>query len=300
MLTIYFYLFLGRYAIKPSLPTIGGNEGVGIVEKVGEGVTRMAVGDKVIVAKPGQGTWRNYGVFDKSLLRTVPQHLGLAESATLTVNPCTAYRMLSDYKPVRKQKDLVVIQNGANGSVGQNVIQLCNAWGIQTVNIVRDRPDIEKIKHYLCCLGATWVLTEEELKCTNIFANKIIKRPVLGLNCVGGKKTVGLIKHMAPSGIMVTYGGMSKRPVTIPTSAFIFKNLKFVGFWMTAWYSRASELDKEKMLSELINMMCETRLRAPVHKFVHFERYKEALENTLSSKGSSGFKYIMDFSRSYS
>ena len=39
-----------------------------------------------------------------------------------------------------------VIQNGANSAVGQLVIQLCKAWCIKTVNIVRNRPDIDCLK----------------------------------------------------------------------------------------------------------------------------------------------------------
>ena len=32
-----------------------------------------------------------------------------------------------------------MIQNGANSGVGQAVIQLAAAWGINTINIIRDR-----------------------------------------------------------------------------------------------------------------------------------------------------------------
>ncbi len=36
-------------------------------------------------------------------------------------------------------------------------------------------------------------------------------------------------------GCMVTYGGMSRRPVTVPTAPFIFRDLTLRGFWMTRW-----------------------------------------------------------------
>ena len=36
-----------------------------------------------------------------------------------------------------------VVQNGANSAVGQNVIQLAAAWGLKTINIIRDRCDSE-------------------------------------------------------------------------------------------------------------------------------------------------------------
>ncbi|GBP26932.1 Enoyl-[acyl-carrier-protein] reductase, mitochondrial [Eumeta japonica] len=277
----------GKYPVKVELPCIPGNEGVGIVEDVGEDISGISVGNKVIITKPVQGTWRNIGVFDEKVLRVVPDSLGIVEAATLTVNPCTAYRMLSDFKPVKKE-NLVVIQNGANSACGQSVIQICKAWNIKNINIVRSRPEIDELKEYLKSLGATIVLTEEELRSTNIFKEKLVDRPSLALNCVGGKSSLEMLRHLQHSGKMVTYGGMSREPVTVPTSAFIFKNLSFHGFWMTAWNEKAKDEDKDKMISDLIALMCLKKLQAPVHKMVKFESYQEAIGNALSPKGFTG------------
>jgi mitochondrial enoyl-[acyl-carrier protein] reductase / trans-2-enoyl-CoA reductase len=84
------------------------------------------------------------------------------EAATMSVNPCTAYRMLKDFVPLKSGD--VVIQNGANSAVGQCVIQMCRAEGIKSVNIVRNRPDVDQLKRELQDLGADFVLTEEELR----------------------------------------------------------------------------------------------------------------------------------------
>jgi trans-2-enoyl-CoA reductase len=70
--------------------------------------------------------------------------------------------MLKDF--VTLQSGDTVIQNGANSAVGQNVIQMCKAWGINSVNVVRKRDNINELKDYLTGLGATHVLTEEELR----------------------------------------------------------------------------------------------------------------------------------------
>lgn len=267
---------------------------MGVVEGSGREVKGLCPGNKVIITKPAQGTWRNYGVYHQCVLKAVPNDLGVAEAATLTVNPCTAYRMLSDFRPVR-QKNLVVIQNGANSACGQNVIQLCKAWGIRNINIIRKRPDLLELKKYLLCLGATYVLTEEELRTTTMFKDGLIEKPSLALNCVGGKNSLEMLRHLQHSGCMVTYGGMSREPVMIPTASFIFKNLSFYGFWMTAWNKLADDFSHDKMLSELVGLMCEGKLKAPVHKMVKFCQYEEALANALSSKGFTGCKYIIDF-----
>ena len=46
----------------------------------------------------------------------------------------------------------------------QLVIQLAKAKGIHTVNVVRDRPDMAEVEHYLKSLGADVVTTDEKLK----------------------------------------------------------------------------------------------------------------------------------------
>ncbi|XP_034834589.1 enoyl-[acyl-carrier-protein] reductase, mitochondrial-like [Maniola hyperantus] len=279
----------GKYPVKITLPSIPGNEGVGIVEEIGSDVKNICLGNRVIVTEPIQGTWRDIGVFRKDTLRVVPDNLGLVEAATLTVNPCTAYRMLSDFKNVKDGQ--VVIQNGANSACGQNVIQICKAWGIENINIVRNRPEINELKQYLKCLGATYVLTEEELRTTTLFKEKQIRKPILALNCVGGKSALEIVRHLDKTGVMVTYGAMSRDPVTIPNAALIFKNISFHGFWMTAWREKASEHEKEKMMADIVSLMCEKKLVGPVHKMVKFEKYEEALGNALSSKGFTGCKH---------
>ncbi|KAJ8712319.1 hypothetical protein PYW07_005161 [Mythimna separata] len=254
----------GKYPVKVKLPHIPGNEGVGVVEEIGGYVKNICPGNHVIITKPAQGTWRDIGVFNEAALKVVPNYLGLAEAATLGVN-CTAYRMLSDYRPVRAC-NMSVIQNAANSACGQYVIQICKAWGIQTINIVRHRRKIDDLKSRLECLGASFVLTENEVKSTNIFKKDLIHKPSLALNCVGGKSASQMMKHLRPNGCMVTYGGMSKQPVTIPTPVFIFKTLSFCGFWMTAWNATASDLAKDEMLGELISLVVDGRIRAPLHK----------------------------------
>ncbi len=46
----------------------------------------------------------------------------------------------------------------------QLVIHLAKAKGIHTVNVVRDRPNMSELEHYLRGLGADVVTTDEKLK----------------------------------------------------------------------------------------------------------------------------------------
>lgn len=157
----------GVYPVKPSLPSVPGNEGVGRVESIGEGVKKLNAGDLVLPREVGWGTWRTHAVCNAEELVTINNDMDVIAAATMSVNPCTAYRMLKDFVPL--QPGDVVIQNGANSACGQSVIQFCKAWGFISVNIVRNRPDIEELKNELRNLGADHILTEEEVPGVKLF-----------------------------------------------------------------------------------------------------------------------------------
>lgn len=242
----------------------------------------------------GLGTWRSHAIYEENDLLKVPKEIPFTEAATITVNPCTAYRMLKDF--VQLKSGDTIIHNGANSACGQDVIQLCKAWNINNVGIVRDRPDMQQLVSYLKNLGATEILTEEQCRSTKIFKNGELPKPKLGLNCVGGKNALEMSKHLDHYGVMVTYGGMSREPVLVPTSALIFKDHQFRGFWMTRWKEQKGNCSESReMFDELFELVKAGLLKAPKHELVPFKNYEEAFKNALSVQGFAGAKIILDF-----
>lgn len=225
----------------------------------------------------------------------VPNDIPLAEAATITVNPCTAYRMLKDF--VALNEGDTVIQNGANSACGQSIIQLCKAWNINNVGIVRNRPDIDALVDYLKSIGASEVLTEEQCRTTKLFKENQLKKPKLALNCVGGKNALEMSRHLDQAGVMVTYGGMSREPVMVTTSALIFKYHQFRGFWMTRWKEeKGKSAESLAMFKDLFDLVKSGKLKAPKHELIPYKNYEEAFKNALSVKGFAGAKILLDFS----
>ena len=52
---------------------------------------------------------------------------------------------------------------------------------------------------------------------------------------------------------LVTYGGMSKKPISIGTGPLIFRDIVLTGFWMTRWKQRCEE--DESMKKEYVDMI---------------------------------------------
>ncbi|KAG8588503.1 hypothetical protein GDO81_006002 [Engystomops pustulosus] len=293
----------GTYALLPQLPAVGGNEGVGVVAEVANHVSSVRPGDWVIPADAGlvkplssginqdmilhqcsysinKGTWCTEGLFSEEALVRVPSDISVVGAATLSVNPCTAYRLLSDYETLRPGD--TVIQNASNSSVGQAVIQIAASLGITTINVVRDRPNLQSLVERLRDLGADHVITEEQLRkpeMKDLFKN--YPRPRLALNCVGGKSTTEMLRHLDYGGTMVTYGGMAKQPVTIPVSALIFKNVKLCGFWVTQWkkdrYQNREEITK--MIRDLCDLIRRGKLLPPPCTEWPLEDFSHALRD---------------------
>ncbi|XP_034946725.1 enoyl-[acyl-carrier-protein] reductase, mitochondrial-like [Chelonus insularis] len=286
-------LLQGKYPARVKPPTIGGNEGVGEIIEVGNNVKNLSVGDRVVPNENNVGTWNTHGLHNADHVLKIPQNLDIIAASMFNVNPGTAYRMLKDFVDLKPGD--VVIQNGANSAVGQFVIQLCKSWGYRSVNIVRDRPDIEKLRTYLTEMGATKVLVESELRTTKLFENKELPKPKLALNCVCGKTTTELIRHMDHGATMVTYGAMSREPLIVPASALIFKDVMMKGFWMTHWVKKFTDSQvRTDMIRDLTEMFNSKKLQVPANKIIPLSNYKEAMENTLKSDGMTNLKYILD------
>jgi len=215
-------------------------------------------------------------------------------AANIILNPGTAYHMLKDF--IELKPGDTVIQNLANSMVGQAAIQISHHLGFKSVNVIRSRPNIDEIKQYLSGLGADYMITEEELRTPtieNIF--KEIPRPRLALNGTGGRCATDIQRWMAEGGMMVTYGGMSRQPLTVPTSVVIFKDVSFRGFWFHRWlHSQEDKSQVKTMLDTLYAITREGKLKPPLCSLVPFENYKDAV--SLAMEPFIGKKQILDFS----
>src|SRR5467141_4754338 len=67
------YMRNGTYAIKPPLPYTPGSDAAGVVEAVGEGVTRVKPGDRVYTARTVSGAYAEYTLALESQVHALPE-----------------------------------------------------------------------------------------------------------------------------------------------------------------------------------------------------------------------------------
>jgi NADPH2:quinone reductase len=125
------YIRAGMHAVKPQLPYTPGTDAAGVVESIGEGVSRVAPGDSVYIAGSISGTYAAQALCSESQVHRLAPHLTFEQGAALGVPYATAYRAL--FHRARARAGEVVLVHGATGGVGVAGVQLARAAGMTVI-----------------------------------------------------------------------------------------------------------------------------------------------------------------------
>ena len=123
------YIRAGKYARLPALPYTPGNDGAGVVEQIGDSVTRFKPGDRVYTGGSISGTYAEFALCKTEQVHPLPTNASFAQGAAMGTPYATAYRGLfqrADAKPGE-----TVLVHGASGGVGTAAVQLARARGLR-------------------------------------------------------------------------------------------------------------------------------------------------------------------------
>lgn len=187
----------GFYPLE--LPTGLGHEAVGVVEALGEGVTGLKVGDRVMYMNAGIGAYASARNVLAEKLVPVPSNISDEVAAAVFFKAMTAqYLVQKTYKV--KAGDIVVV-HAAAGGVGQILAGWAKALGAFVVGTVGSSGKIAAAKQAGCDVVVdysqpNWV--EEVIKATggkkaNVVYDSVAKDTFLGsLECTAPFGTVAL------------------------------------------------------------------------------------------------------------
>lgn len=128
---------MGRLAFGvfgPRKPILG-TELSGIVEAVGEEVTRFEVGDEVFAyADAGFGCHAEYRALDaEGLIAPKPANLSFEEAAALSFGGTTALTFLRDKARLERGERVLIV--GASGGVGTAAVQIARHFGAEVIGV---------------------------------------------------------------------------------------------------------------------------------------------------------------------
>ncbi len=142
------YIRSGVYPSVPKLPYTCGKDAAGIVEQIGENITKVKVGDRVYTADSISGTYAEYVVCKENQVNLLPENISFEQGAGVFVPYATSYRAL--FQKANAKSGETVLIHGASGGVGIAAIQWAKNAGLKVIGTASSAKGLELIKQQGC------------------------------------------------------------------------------------------------------------------------------------------------------
>lgn len=268
---------LGRYQVKPPLPHTPGQEAGGWVEAVGQGVTGVAPGDRVMATV--RGGFAEFALAPAATVVKIPARMSFAQAAGFRINYVTALHGLRDRAAIRPRERLLVL--GAAGGVGSAAIQVGKLLGAE---VIAAGSNAEK-RGFAQGLDADAVLdTDPEGWRDRLKAACGGKGPDVIFDPVCGPLFEPAFRSLAWRGRHLVVGFVGGPIPALPANLTLMKGAALMGVDLRQFMLFEAELAAQH-LAQLLASVGEGRLAPPVGRRFALDEYAEALVFALSGEG---------------
>jgi NADPH:quinone reductase len=215
----------GRYQVKPPLPFVPGSEFAGVVTAVGDGVARLAIGDRVAVL--GLGGFGEYALADATRVMPLPLHLDFETAAAFFLTYCTSLHALKDCGRLAPGETLLVL--GAAGGVGVAAVEIGKAMGARVIAAASTPEKLDLCRR----LGADELINyETEPLRDRVNAMTASKGVDVVYDPVGGRYSEEALRATAWRGRLLVIGFAAGDIPKIPLNLALLKERSIVGvYW---------------------------------------------------------------------
>lgn len=261
-----------------------GSDGAGIVEAVGEMVTRFQPGDEVIInpslgwfentpappanyeilGMPDHGTFAEKIVIQEGQLEKKPSYLSWQEAGVLALSALTGYRAL--FTKGQLQSGQTVFIPGAGSGVATFLIQFAKHIGAKVIVTSRSEEKRKKAKE----LGADLVLeTNSDWK--KELANETVDLVIESVGRATFNRSLEVVKK---GGKIVTFGATTEDNVDFNLRNFFYGRYQLFG----------STMGSREELREMLKFMKEKEMRPVVDQVFSLENTQDALDYLKEGK----------------
>ncbi len=271
----------GKYQEKPPFPFAPGLEVAGTVEAVGEGVTRVEPGQRVL-ALTEAGGFAELALAAESDVFAIPEAMGFVVAAGFPITYGTAHGALTWRAALQPGESLAV--HGAAGGVGLAAVEVGKALG---AHVVASAGGAEKLR----------IAEEHGADALIDYRSEDLRQRLKALtdgrgvdvvfDPVGGPVFEASLRGLAWGGRLVVIGfaGGGEVPQA-PANLLLVKNIGVLGFYWGSYRSHAPDLLREQF-AELFAWHEAGKLRPLVSEVVPLAEAARAL-NLLKSRQATG------------
>lgn len=258
-------------------PLILGSDAAGVIEAVGDGVTRFQVGDEVIInpslrwykqsdvppadfdilSLPDNGTFAEYVAISEEQVELKPKHLSFVEAATIGIAPLTGYRALvtkGDVKP----GDTIFIP-GAGSGVATFMIQLAKRLGARVIVSSRSAYKREQALK----IGADVAIANDD-DWQAVLKDEVIDTVIESVGRATFSRSLSVLKR---GGTLVTFGATTEDVADFDLRTFFYAQQTIKG---TTLGCRAE-------FREMLALLEQDTIRPIIDKTFSLEEYETAL-----------------------
>jgi NADPH2:quinone reductase len=264
------------YQQSADLPFIPGSEFAGEVIEVADGVTAVAVGDRVF-GSVFIGAFADEVVVSASSLARTPDGVDDAVAAAFGVAYRTAYHVLRSVAVVQPGDELIVL--GAGGGVGSAAVQLGALLGA-TVTAVASSP--EKLELAKSC-GATRLINHRAGDLRQALREALPEGADVVVDPVGGALSEPALRAVHWGGRFVTVGFASGTIPRIPLNLVLLKGVHVLGFQFRDFAThRAGDMARND--AELLDLLASGRARPVIDATFDLAETAAALQHVAEGR----------------
>lgn len=215
----------GQYQFKPEPPFAPGMEVAGVVLDLGEGVTGIRPGDRVIARTmslyPG---FAEKITLPADLLLPVPDSMDDATAAALFVTYYTSYNALIDKARLAPGEKVLV--HGAAGGVGLAAVQIAIAQGAEVIATAGSAEKAAFLKSEGVSAVIDYGVEDIRGRVKELTGGRGVD---VVLDPVGGAAFDASIRSLAPGGRLLVVGFTSGGAGTAPSNIILIKEISVIG-----------------------------------------------------------------------
>lgn len=228
-----------RYQFKPERPFAPGSEISGTIEALGEGVTQLKIGQRVL-ASSGWGGFAEKIAVDQRRCMPIPDAMPFDEASAFLMTYGTSYYALKDRASLKPGETLLVL--GAAGGVGSAAVEIGKAMGARVIAAASNQEKVDAAKGWGADEGVVYPSgpfdRDGQKKLAEIFKSVCGEKGAdVIYDPVGGDFSEAALRAIAWEGRFLVIGfpqGIAKLPLNLT----LLKSCQVVGVFWGAFATR--------------------------------------------------------------
>jgi NADPH:quinone reductase len=267
-----------KYQFKPARPFSPGAEMSGIVKEVGEGVTNVKPGDRVL-GNTGWGAMAEEMALEAHRLVKIPDSMPYEDAAAFIMTYGTSWHALKDRANLQPGQSLLVL--GAAGGVGLAAVELGRAMGATVIAAASSQEKVDLCLTRGASSGVVYPRgpfdRESQKAMSGLFKDACGPDGAdVIYDGIGDAYAEPALRSIAWEGKYLVVGFAAGEIPKIPLNLALLKGCEIVGVFWGAWVGKNPERHQAS-IAELMQMYVDGKIKPHVQTTFPLARAGEAI-----------------------